>query len=109
MEFYNIYITFIFILKITLIILVLSHIYFGFMTKNESTDTNVLYWKERVEFVFKILMAILLFYIFNPINEHIDMIDFETKFLFCFLGISLIISANWNEFITQSKWYSVIK
>lgn len=106
MDKYNIYVIIILIVKFTFIILALSHIYYkSFDKKNVSTDENILYWKDRVDFVFKILMAILLFYVFNPYYDNTYLINGETKILFYLFGIILIITADWSAFVKNSVWY----
>jgi hypothetical protein len=67
---------------------------------------NLLYWKERTEFIFTICMAILLIYYFKPGTS--KPMNRETGLLFFLFGWILIITAKWNIFFTQAKWYSNI-
>jgi hypothetical protein len=67
---------------------------------------NLLYWKERTEFIFIICMAILLIYDFKPGTS--KPLNRETGLLFFLFGWILIITAKWNLFFTQAKWYSNI-
>lgn len=67
---------------------------------------NLLYWKERTEFIFTICMAILLIYYFKPGTS--KPLNRETGLLFFLFGWILIITAKWNIFFTQAKWYSSI-
>ena len=67
---------------------------------------NLLYWKERTEFIFTICMAILLIYYFKPGTS--KPLNRETGLLFFLFGWILIITAKWNIFFTQAKWYSNI-
>jgi hypothetical protein len=67
---------------------------------------NLLYWKERTEFIFIICMAILLIYYFKPGTS--KPMNRETGLLFFLFGWILIITAKWNIFFTQAKWYSNI-
>lgn len=105
MDNYKIYITFILLLKLTLIIIVLGHLYFVIFDSSNELDKNFLYWRERIDFTFKIAMAILLFYIFNPFYDNTDKIDHETKLFFYLFGIILIITADWSTFIKESKFF----
>ena len=67
---------------------------------------NLAYWKERTEFIFVICMAVLLIYYFKPGTT--KQINRETGLLFFMFGWILIITAKWNVFFTQAKWYSNI-
>jgi uncharacterized membrane protein YiaA len=105
MKYYNIFITFIFIVKIIFIILAASHIYFKVKgDKKSSMAIKTEYWKERVEFIFIILIALLLIYLFSPRVNRISMIDRETKLLLYLFGFVLIITAKWEDFFKESKW-----
>ena len=106
MNYYNIYVSLVFMLKIVVLILLLGHGYLYFISKNDALDIQILFWKERFEFIFKILTAFLLFYIFNPFYDNTSMIDEETKLLFYVLGVILIISANYDSFIKESIFYN---
>jgi len=63
MKYFDSYIILTFIVKIIFIILALTNIYLEAKgKKNSSLATEINYWKKRVEFIFKILMALLLIY-----------------------------------------------
>jgi hypothetical protein len=107
---YNLYITFIILLKAGFIILALTHLYFKFKHQEHSpTDEKVLYWKERIEFIFIITMALLLIYIFNPRSNNLQVIDKETKILFYLFGFILLITAKWDPFMRETKWYKYLQ
>ena len=104
MKYYNSYITLIFIIKLVFIILAITNIYFkikGDVKSNVAVEIK--YWKERVEFVFIFLMALLLIYLFSPRANRTTMIDSETKILFYLFGFILLINAKWQEFFKESK------
>ena len=102
---YDMYITFIFIVKIGFIILAITHLYLKAKGKDLSpTDKKVLYWKERLEFVFVALMSALLIYLFNPRSNRSAVIDGETKLLLYLFGFILLITAKWEIFFSQAKW-----
>ena len=83
----------------------MSNIYLK-VTKREDSKLNskIEYWKERLEFVFVILMSILLIYIFAPRHDRSMEIDHEMKILLYLYGIITIITANWNVFFKEAKW-----
>ena len=107
---YDIYIIFIILVKIGFIGLSATHLYLKHNGKtNSEKDKEVLFWKERFEFVFIILMACLLIYLFNPRNERSFMINYETKLLLFLFGFILLITANWNTFIEESEIFKDIQ
>jgi hypothetical protein len=106
MELFNIYITLIILIKIAFILLAVSHLYFKFKGEtNSPTDKKVVFWKERMEFVFIILMAILLIYLFNPRASRDAKLDYETKILLYLFGFILLITANWDVFIKENPFF----
>ena len=72
-------------------------------------DKQVLFWRERTEFIFTSLMAILLIYLFNPIKNKMFMINNETKLLLYLFGIVLIITADWKTFFKESNIFKKIQ
>jgi L-asparagine transporter-like permease len=110
MPFYNVYITFIIIIKIIFIIFALSHIYFRAKGEEGSDlDKKVMFWKERMEFVFIFLMSMLLIYLFNPRQNRATIIDKETRILLYLFGFILLITAKWSQFIEESSWFKKIQ
>jgi hypothetical protein len=100
------YITLIFIIKLLFISLALTHIYLKVKGESDSDlDNKIVYWKERIEFIFILLMAILLIYLFNPRTDRIFMIDGETKILLFLFGVVLLITAKWAEFFREAVWF----
>ena len=105
MNYYDSFISFAFFVKIIFIVLALIHIFFKLNGKeNSSLDLKIVYLKERVEFIFAIIMAILLIYLFSPNTNRSNKIDKETKFLFYLFGFVLLITAKWEDFFHESKW-----
>ena len=106
MDKYTLYIYLIFAIKIGFILMALSHTYMKVTGKNDSDlDKKILYWKERVEFIFILLMALLLIYLFSPRADRIFMIDGETKILLYLFGFILLITAKWAEFFQEAEWF----
>jgi hypothetical protein len=104
MNYFDNYITLIFIIKFIFLALAITNIYFkikGDVKSNVSIEIK--YWKERVEFVFIFLMALLIIYLFSPRANRTTMINLETKFLFYLFGFILLINAKWQEFFKESK------
>lgn len=110
MNFFTNYILLIFFVKICFIILSVIHIYLKVKGKtNSNVDNNIIYWKDRLEFIFVVLMSFLLIYIFNPKNNKSYLINYETKLLFYLFGFILLITAKWSNFIEEAKWFQQIQ
>ena len=102
---YDIYIYLIFAVKICFILMAAIHLYLKAKGKTDSDlDKKIVYWKERFEFVFILLMSMLLIYLFNPRKNRMVMIDGETKILLYLFGFVLLITAKWGDFFHESKW-----
>lgn len=105
---FDTYIMFIFLIKIGFIIMAVTHLYLKLKGKEHTDlDKKILYWKERFEFIFIILMAILLIYLFNPRHDKSILIDNETKILLYLFGFVLLITSDWNTFIKESSWFKM--
>ena len=100
----------IFFVKLIFILLALSEKYYKFSGKEDKdVYKNITYWKDRIEFIFIILMSILLTYLFNPKFNRENLIDGEIKLLLFLFGFILIFTAKWNIFIEESKWFTDVK
>jgi hypothetical protein len=87
-----------------------THIYLKSKGETKTDlDKKIVYWKERFEFVFVLLMAILLIYLFNPRKNRIVMINDETNFLLYMFGFVLLITAKWGDFFHEAKWFKYIQ
>jgi hypothetical protein len=102
------YVTFTFLAKILFLILSITHIYLKIKHKN-TTDVKVMFWRERVEFLFITLMSFMLLYLFYPRANNEIYIDFETKLLLFIFGIILLTNAKWDIFIKESPIFTQIK
>ena len=102
----DIFIRFIIFIKICFIISAITHGYLKHSKKaNSDLDKKALYWKDKLEFIFKALMAGLLIYLFNPRHSREILIDYETKVLLFLFGFILLITANWSAFLKESPWF----
>ena len=107
---YDIYISLIFVIKIGFILMVVTHIYLKANGEAKTDlDKKIVYWKEKFEFVFVLLMSVLLIYLFNPRNNRIVMIDGETNVLLYMFGFALLITAKWGDFFREAKWIKYIQ
>jgi hypothetical protein len=104
------FISFIFIIKILFIIFASIHYYLIIThSHNTSLSQNIVYWKERLEFIFMVSMAILTIVLFRPFNNKPIMIGTEERFLFFVYGIITFITARWSAFVHQAKWFTTLQ
>jgi len=90
---YHIYLKTIIFCKIIFIGLIIAEGYLWVKGKKSSDMDKKLHMiKTKVENVFKILMSLLLIYLFNPRTDRSILIDYETKVLLCLFGIILLIT-----------------
>jgi len=105
------FVLFIFIVKILFVLFAIIHFYLMHTGKNMNSEfaQSIVYWKERLEFIFMISMAILTVYIFRPFNSSPITIGTEARFLFFVFGIIVFITAHWSIFIQKAKWFSILQ
>jgi uncharacterized membrane protein YiaA len=105
---FKLYIFLIIFLKIIFIALSLMSIYLKHKKPaNKKPENNKLiiqidYWESRVEFIFTIMMSVLLIYLFNPIVNNLHLITYETKLSLYLFGFILLIKAKWSVFFEES-------
>jgi hypothetical protein len=90
------------ILKIIIIVLWILDIYLQY-TPPKDRFLDILkeeFWTQRVTFLFEMLIAFLLIYLFNPFNP--QKLTKMTKFTLFLFGIMTILRANWFKFISDS-------
>ena len=110
MNYFSAYIYSIIGIKVIFILLAITHIYLKLKgEKGSELDKNIEYWKERIEFVFIFLMALLLIYIFNPKIPHTNLLNFEVKLLIYLFGFILLITAEWKLFFYESEWFKYLQ
>ena len=104
MRLFDIGITIIILLKIIFIILLITQFYFKYKEPNNTKRLNNLkLWRKQIEFIFIFSMSLLLIYLFNPRINRLYMVDTETRLLLYLFGFILIISADLEKFLNDSK------
>jgi len=101
---YYLYIGLIILTKLIFIILALTHLYLKFKKGDKYTelDKKILYYKQKVEFIFIALMSCLIIYLFNPRYDRSKMLlTTEIKYILFLFGILLLVTANWGTFIKE--------
>ena len=100
-------------IKVIFLISAISSVIFSHYQKgspsSQSLVTKFGYWKERMEFICIILMALLLIFIFTPWHNHKKYITKEMSLLFYLFGFILIITAKWSAFFEEANWYKKIQ
>ena len=92
MSYFHSYIYLIIFVKLLFVVLAISHFYLKSKGEDDSDlNKKVVYWKHRIEFIFEILMAFLLIYLFNPSHDHKTLIDKHVKVLLYLFGFILLI------------------
>ena len=110
MSYFNKYVIFTFLFKILFVILAVLHMYFKVKGKADSEiDKTIVHWKERIEFVFTLLMSFMLIYLFYPRSTEKIILDFETKVLLFVFGVITLIGAKWDIFIKESPVFKKVQ
>ena len=103
MDFYTTYVSAIILLKVIFVFLAVAHLYNKVKGKsNTPQDKKIVYWKDRIEFIFIIMMSLLVIYLFNPRSSKPILLDKETKLLLYLFGFMLLITAKWKTFFGES-------
>ena len=76
--------------------------------KSTEFDQKFLGLKSTFEFYFTILMSGLLIFIFTPWYDNMIYINSEIKFLFYIYGFLLILSADWDIYLPQTRLGEII-
>jgi hypothetical protein len=97
------YILFIIGLKLIFLWLLVTHLYLKNKTKWNKLDERLLYWKERVEFLFTTCMAVLMLFIFNPRTANTIVITNDVKILLFAFALLILITENWKKFFKENK------
>lgn len=97
-----------FIIFVKVIFIILSFLYLYYERKGHvNTCQEIGYWRSRSEFIFTASMALLLIYLFYPGKKIV--IDDEARMLLYLFGWVILITADWGQFISQSKWFTYIQ
>jgi hypothetical protein len=109
---FDFFIFFIVFIKLVFLFSAVGHVVLTHLPKSMSinmglTDDKLIYWKERTEFIFIASMSILLIYHFRP--GHLKPIPPESALLFFLFGWILLITAKWDLFFIDAKWFSYVE
>jgi hypothetical protein len=93
------YIDLILVIKIVFILLTIIHLYLKLKQTHNALDNKIKYWKEKTEFIFITLTAILMLYVFNPRTNNTLLIDNEIKILLFLFAVVIIFTEDWDFFL----------
>ena len=91
------------LLKIIFLWLLITHLYLKNKKQWSELDEQLLYWKERVEFLFITCIALLMLYIFNPKSSNTILITNEIKILLFAFALLILMTENWEKFFKENK------
>ena len=110
MSYLHYYIYLIIAIKFGFVLMAVTYIYLKAKgDKDSDLAKNIEFWKARFEFIFVILMSILLIYLFNPRYNNQVHIDYEMKILLYLFGFILVITAKWSAFFEEAKWFKELQ
>ena len=111
---YDNFIIFIIFVKVIFVVFALIERYYEYKITKSTTSTEkqqytqnynwAIYWKERLEFLFIILMALVCIVIFYPFYSDTLYIDKETRLLLFIYGFIILITANWSVIQRLPPW-----
>ena len=116
---YSNFIIFIIFIKLIFLVFLIIEKYYSYKLYHNPTtiekkyDTAnynwAIYWKERLELIFIILMAFVCIIIFYPYYTDTIFIDKETRLLLFIYGFIILITANWSILFQLPPWITGIK
>ena len=90
------------ILKVTIVLFWILDIYLKYVPyEYQFVDIKIeKFWEGRLSFIFDMLVAFLLIYLFNPLHFH--QVTKLTKLTLFTFGVMSIISSDWATFFSES-------
>ena len=110
MDYYNAYLLLIVLIKVGFYSMVLTELFL----KHKGDESSHLYktivlWEKKFEFIYILLVGLLLIFLFNPFFPKTNMINKETKIILFITGIILTIRAKWYVFTDETKWFEILQ
>lgn len=90
-------------LKIIFIASTLLHKYVSHNKKSnlKKYDDKLVYLRDLSEFIFVVLMCLILIFVFHPRQEHNKYLNKEMRFLIYLFGWIILLTADWSEFFSM--------
>ncbi len=86
---------------IKIVFLLTSVLYYISKLINTKVKNKIFKYKHNFEFIYNIIVALLIIIIFNPWYNNMRFISKEIKTLFFIFGVIIIITLDWNKFIIK--------
>lgn len=86
-----------FVIAIKIIFVFFSVLYRISVKKDSNRKNQLLFWKNKVEFVYVFMMSLILIYIFYPWNENTRFLTPKMCHLIFLYGIISIFTAQWSD------------
>ena len=96
------FIYFTFGVKAIFFILTIINLILDAIGRSENLVKSIDFWRHHLEFLFAVLMSILLIIYFNPITKNKPEINHESKLLLFAYGIIVLLNADWEIFFKDS-------
>ena len=94
----NVYVGLIVLLKIILIILSIID---KVSKRKGKENKKILQWKNKIEFLYNLAMALLIIFIFFPKRNNFKYFTWEIKYLLFIYGIITVVSSDWGNFFSK--------
>ena len=109
MNFFQIFLSIIIIVKIFFLYFALRQFYFRYKSVKQPKNSTykekleqVRHYKNQVDFIFMVLMAFLFIFLFNPWKNNDKYLDSHSKYLIYIFGFVILFTSDWNSFISDS-------
>jgi len=96
------FIYFTFGVKVIFFLLTIINLILDSIGRSEDLVKSIDFWRHHLEFLFVVLMSVLLIIYFNPIVKNTPEINHESKLLLFAYGIIVLLNADWSLFFKDS-------
>ena len=110
MNSYTLYLTLIVLIKLGFYLMIFTDIYLKLKgdSKSKLYKTTII-WEKKLEFIYIILVGLLMIFLFNQFNPRLNMITKETQVILFVTGIIFTIRSKWYVFTDESKWFEILQ
>ena len=88
-----------------LFVIVINILFIGYeilyvvQTRKKTLTSNTIYWKEKFEWLFQLLMLLILIHIFYPWKNDIKSLTTEVRHLIFIYAVLTLFTLLWNNFL----------
>ena len=80
------------------ILFIVYEIFYVTQKRNNKVNSNTIYWKEKFEWLFQLLMLLILIHIFYPWKNDIKSLTPEIRHLIFIYSVLVLFTLLWNNF-----------